>query len=741
MSDDLKTRILVAFSASDFRRYYESEIKSEFTKMTTSGEVQTLCCFHDETSPSLSINMFSGKFHCFGCGVEGDIFTFRQKLHGETFPQALRFFTHFVGIDPDSTPDLSRATSSKKKKLGELECVYSYRNITGNIVYEVCRYKNPKDFRQRRPHPTKPETYLWNLQSVAIIPYNLKAVTESQTVYICEGEKDCDRLMQIGLTATCNPMGAGKWFDSMTPYFQDKDIFILPDNDNPGKDHALLVAARLRPVAKSISIVNLPNLSPGGDVYDWLSAGNTKADLLEVVAKQSKQYEDHIDFLNSCHACITISGKFMILNEEYNETFKRKVITFSSAADLHLRYLPRQIPNPQYGEKGQRKMIGIVTDWLKSSRRREYTQIVFDPSNLSSPSAYNLWKGFSVEPKQGDWSLMRQHIFDNIACGSQRKFDWIMVWLARIVQDPGGRRPGTALVLRGDQGVGKGVFVKQFGKIFGEGKHYLQINNQQYLTGRFNYHLNGILLLFVDEGFWAGNKDAEGLIKGMVTEDLMLIEQKGRDAVVIWNHINLIIASNNDWVVPSGLDERRFNCLDVSDSKKQNLAYFEAIIKQMDNGGREAWMYDLLELDISKIAIEVIPRTDALYDQILSSMTPVQKFWLEIIRRGTLHKEDESWEGNVSKESLYAQYLEFCEDIGVRTRKSPIQFGKELRRMIPDETEKNTKIPVSVSQDGIVNVRRNGYVFPDLLRCRQKFCEKLTMNIDFDEDEAFELDE
>ena len=733
----LKEIILESMAYADYRRYYEQEI-GELGKMNSSGWVICLCPFHDDTDPSMNINFFQeGAWKCHACGETGDLFSFHQKKHGTDFKGSLQYFAEFLGIDPASVkPKKTKKKSKPKKKkpLGPPAKVYQYIDLDGKVICETCRYE-PKDFRQRRPAPTKKGGYLWNLKGIKIIPYNLKAVVESDTLYIVEGEKDADRLAQVGLTATCNPMGAGVWNDSLTPYFKDKVVRIFPDNDDPGKQHAKLVAQKLHGTAKSIQIINLPNLSPGGDVSDWLDAGNTKTDLLEIINTQGKLYEDHIDYLNKRHAVIMHSGKCLILNEEIDPIFNRPMITFSAVADFHMRYSNKRIPNPNAGEKGQRKEIGIVTDWIKSQDRREYDRIVFAPGKNVN-GCYNLWRGLAIEPKQGDWSLFREHIFSIIANNKQYINDWILTWMARICQDPGGKRPKTALVLRGNQGVGKGVFLSNFGKIFGN--HYLQINNQQHLTSRFNGHLQDVLFLFVDEGFWAGDRSSEGVIKGMVTEDILTIERKGKDAITLANHMNIAMASNNEWVVPSGIMERRFMVLDVSEEKQQDQPYFKAILKQLKNGGYEAMLHDLLEYDTSKVNVSQVIKTSAGFDQQVESMAPIQKFWFEKLRSGRLQGSDFEWGELIQTETLYKQYLDFCDAIGQRHRKIDKVFGKEIRKLCPHIIRRL----MQTTDHGAENyLQKWHYEFPNLEFCRVLFEKAVKIELDWDTDRVFTNDE
>ena len=112
--------------------------------------------------------------------------------------------------------------------------------------------------------------------------YHLPNVLRAQTVFVAEGEKDSDRLVSLSLAATCNPGGAAKWFPSYSQSLKGKDVVILPDNDEPGAAHALMVAKSVLPVAKSVKVVPLPGLPPKGDVSDFL-AGRSKEELLKLV--------------------------------------------------------------------------------------------------------------------------------------------------------------------------------------------------------------------------------------------------------------------------------------------------------------------------------------------------------------------------------------------------------------------------------------------------------------------------
>ncbi|MBI1833982.1 MAG: hypothetical protein HYR90_04115 [Candidatus Andersenbacteria bacterium] len=171
----------------------------------------------------------------------------------------------------------------KKQNKMKIVKAYNYRNEKGKLLFQVCRL-TPKDFRQRRPNGK--QGWLWSTHGVDKVPYRLPELLASdpqQPVFIVEGEKDVDNLIGLKLIATTNPGGALKWSPDYNHYFKNRQVIILPDNDEAGKKHAKKVAQNLIHEAASLKIVELPNLPVKGDVSDWLKAGGSAEKLLDLV--------------------------------------------------------------------------------------------------------------------------------------------------------------------------------------------------------------------------------------------------------------------------------------------------------------------------------------------------------------------------------------------------------------------------------------------------------------------------
>jgi hypothetical protein len=404
-----------------------------------------------------------------------------------------------------------------------------------------------------------------------------------------------------------------------------------------------------------------------------------------------------VEALNQEHAVVNWEGKYVILNEERDPIHNWKVITFSSSADLNLRYQNQTV-------FVGRKPTCIAKAWLDHPNRREYRGIVFAPRQAIAPKYYNLWQGFAVTPRPGKCGLILEHIHDTICRKDATLSRYMLTWMAQAVQEPW-NRPGTSLVLRGKQGTGKGIMCTQFGALFGP--HFTHVTHSRHLVGHFNAHLKDSLIVFADEAFWAGDKASEGVLKALITEEWLAIEYKGKDVLRVKNHVRLLIATNHDWAVPAGFEERRFCVIDVGDAHMQDTAYFEALVNEMNNGGREAFLHYLLNFDLTGVNLRKLPQTAALMENKILSMSSAEQFWYEILVRGTVFETDSTWTPCINKRDLHNLYVEYAKAIGQTRRSSETSLGKTISKLCPHK--KDTTKPERAWDVG------------DLQRCREAF--------------------
>lgn len=380
---------------------------------------------------------------------------------------------------------------------------------------------------------------------------------------------------------------------------------------------------------------------------------------------------------------------------------------------------------------GDLKMTTWATRWLTSSKRRQYKGIEFKPGADAEPTEgyLNLWRGFTVEPRQGgSYKIFRDHLLNNLCDGDEELYRWVFAWFAHLLQRPR-ERIGTALVMRGKMGTGKSKIGEVIGGLISA--HYFAVDDPRYITGQFNAHMAACLLLQAEEAVWAGDKAAEGRLKGLVTSKIQMIEAKGIDPIRIDNFVRLIMTSNEDWVVPAGKDERRFCVLDVHPRCAQNTDYFREMDEEMDAGGREALLHDLLAFDLSLVDLRKIPRTGGLLEQKLRSLDSVESWWFGRISSGTSTRGAASWLAEVSCDALFDDYIAVSDKIGIRRKAEETALGMKLRKLVPGLGKRRLTMETEHGQ------RRSWcFIMPDLDVCREAFANELGQAVDWGDDET-----
>lgn len=435
-----------------------------------------------------------------------------------------------------------------------------------------------------------------------------------------------------------------------------------------------------------------------------------------------------VEELNERHSVVMEGGKFRIFTELFDPVLKRHFYQRSTKDDFENLYSNQLV---EVGDKLMRK-----SDlWLKSSGRRQYVGVLFDPEH-NHGGWLNLWKGWAVEPRQGDWSLLKSLLLDVLVDGNEEYYEYVMNWMAYMIQHPG-RAAEVAICFRGEKGTGKGTLARALSDL--AGAHGLNISSPEHLVGRFNSHLQNCIFLFADEAFWAGDKSGEAKLKQLVTEPTIAYEGKGRDATMGKNLIHVMMAANGEWVVPAGLDgERRFGVFEVNDKRKGDTAFFTALNKQMyGGGGLEAMLYDLLTRDIKDWAPRhKVPATKALMKQKVLSMDDVERWWYTKLMDGMLPNTPD-WHqvevGTVAciKETLRMDYIEFTKEMRVHRPADQVAFGMRLSKLVK-LTNCQVKPPDDVYALKVDSLgRASAYRMPGLNECRTQFETKMGAAVDW----------
>jgi len=305
--------------------------------------------------------------------------------------------------------------------------------------------------------------------------------------------------------------------------------------------------------------------------------------------------------------------------------------------------------------------VKVSKRWFEWKDRRQYfgRGVVFEPGGPPEipNDMLNLWRGFGITPKPGDWSLMRDHIFNVVCWGKQEHFDYLIRLMACGVQHLD-KPLGVAVALLGAQGTGKGVVARTFGRFFG--KHFVHIAHSEHLTGTFNALIGCACVVFLDEALWAGDKKGEGVLKALITEPSFPFQAKFRDTIMVQNRLRIFVASNNDWAVPAGIGDRRWFVLTVAGTYAGNREYWNALYAELGNGGEAAMLHELLAMDLSEFDVRVIPHTAAKAQQQERSLRGTMAWLCHVLQDGAIGYERWDETGlTISKDCAYECYGEF----------------------------------------------------------------------------------
>lgn len=421
--------------------------------------------------------------------------------------------------------------------------------------------------------------------------------------------------------------------------------------------------------------------------------------------------------LNQKYAVVSLNGKVLVMREERDEALNRRVLSFSTKNDFELLLGNRTVAKP--ANPSERTKLARV--WIEHPHRREYPDgMILAPMRDVTEGKFNLWRGFSIEPAAGDWSLLRNHIRDNICSGDAGCFEYVLNWLAWMVQHPD--MPGqVAIVLRGKKGTGKSKLGYWIGQMMRE--HFFHATQSAHVTGQFNSHLLATVFMLADEALFAGDPKNEKILNGLITEETRTSEQKFMPAITVPNYLHIMMATNSTWAVPATEDERRYLVLDVSDAHMQDHRYFAAIDGQMGTSGLAAMLHDLLARDVSQFEVRKFPRTAALAEQQVQTLHgrgTVAGWVYDCLSAGEIRDDRErdicfAWskgELEIPKNTARRIFDNWAKQHGRRPI-DPRVFGKEFRDALGPslrETRRRTG-----------TARSENYVLSSLEDCRQAY--------------------
>jgi len=280
---DLKSRVTI------------SEIIGRSMKLRRDGKE-----FRAVDNASLTINDQKALWFDHATGEGGDALAWLQKSQGLSFGDAIAEMASMAGVplpngDGQAGQPHQQGATTKRKPVAS----YNYCDAQAELIYQVVRLEwledgeRCKTFRQRRPDPEK-AGWIWNLEGMQHGLYRLPELREAgadDVIYLPEGEKDVETLIAFGLVATTNSGGAKNWRADHAEALRGRDVVVLVDADDPGRERGKAIVASLHGVASRVRLLDFshpdiwPGAPKGADISDWVKTREGDAEELAAIVE------------------------------------------------------------------------------------------------------------------------------------------------------------------------------------------------------------------------------------------------------------------------------------------------------------------------------------------------------------------------------------------------------------------------------------------------------------------------
>jgi Family of unknown function (DUF5906) len=501
---------------------------------------------------------------------------------------------------------------------------------------------------------------------------------------------------------------------------------ILPESPPVVNKRALSILAQL---AESDST----ECEPANDMGPPALAEQPPAASRATPLRPSGIYKDRDELVSAMidHAAVVLDGGKLYVVVETRDGFTA----------LGEREAKTWFKNARLVEKGKRGAL-IYTNalevYLSSEERLEFIGFTSNPAApFRSGELYSTWRGLQMRGVQGQCGLMKAHLRKVVCGGDEAVHTWLFGFLAQMIQEPG-RKLNSAVVIRGPKGCGKSTPAAWIRMMIGA-RHTRLLSQSRHVVGNFNEHLRDALFVQVEEAIWAGNKEAEGVLKSIISDGRLTHEVKGGAVLERDNFSRFWFNSNEDWVVPVSEDERRFLVADAVDpcpglppDAPERKAYFDALYQEAEAGGVEALLYELERHDYSAIDLRRPPATSGLKAQMRESL-PDDAHWLhDAVTNGEFTDRDGDavskvpWNWDATYEIATADLLESFR-AHVRTWNGSPASSKRMAKAIKAVGAVEKRLPVG--SDG---KRPNGYVLPPRRRLAERLNAVYGLTIDIE---------
>jgi hypothetical protein len=378
-----------------------------------------------------------------------------------------------------------------------------------------------------------------------------------------------------------------------------------------------------------------------------------------------------------------------IINKSLFVKHDNNNIIFLTQAQLKMSYSHLSYEVSMYNEKGiftGLNVLPFINKWIgftHNIRRKDDVDIY--PNTIDCPAnIFNLWRPFAMElltdpytPKQTELNFILNHI--KILCNhDENVYDYFIKWIAQMIQYPHIKTIMPTFI--SGEGAGKGTLFKLFEKMLGNEKVFETTNPSRDIWGDFNGMMSNCFLVNLNELSKKDTIEAEGKIKGLITDNTLAINQKGIPQYKIKSYHRFITTTNKEEPLNSSKDDRRNLIIRSSDEKKGDYIYFETIHNYLEDNDVIRTCYDYFKgiEGMDKFKDISIPQTEYQTNLKELSKSPIEQ-WLESFTREHMNDDKECME--LLGTEIYELFKLWCNENGLKYDINAVKLGVKLINM------------------------------------------------------------
>lgn len=631
----------------------------------TAGGFKCKCPAHDDKQASLQINIVGSRdgkttVHCYAGCKPVDVFKAIEEKTGYYFESRVKKSVDTGKDDVVYPAPIDWPVGLSYNGIPH-SVAYPYYDSEHQLMFVVARWNLPGGGKRILPYSVTNTggQHKW-VSKLRLTPrpiFNLAEVLEFNTkpIIIVEGEKAVeagkhDHQFDDYVIVTYQG-GAGNWKHTDWSPIKGRDLYLIPDNDDAGREAFVELAQHLNlnEFCKTVKLAEHPKyFPPKWDIADpwpenaslkhlsWYDAPKAGFDFI----KSTITPANYPDVFNSLY-WVLYDGQFYYTIEK-----QRWIHSAGRYFDPIRMRVSANHPMSRACFIGKESAIQV---WANQAAHDDKFISGFrfrpgqnEPEIREDDRTYvNTFTGFGIKPDMsGNCDIIKNYLLHVICDGDENGYTYLFNYLSHMLQFPEDR-PTVAIVLRGIQGAGKSAFGFLIGRLLGSSResqgYFTSVATIDRLTGKFNSQLANKLAIFVEELELTKSRSMENALKSLVTDPTITIEPKGKEPYIEQNYARIFGASNHNhiWNVSEG--ERRLTLFNVSETRAGDTEYFFNLFAAFnDVSTMRRFMHELLTYKVDHVMVRKPLKNEARAFQVLATKTPNKELAYRMLKHGEI---------------------------------------------------------------------------------------------------------